>query len=91
MYAEPDTPHHEPHFHAYYQDQIGIYSLDTLELIGGSLPRRQQRLVEAWGEIAPARIDGGLATIATRETSFPDKAIGLDRYGPRNENFVPVA
>jgi len=51
MYAEPDTPHHKPHFHAYYQDRVGIYSLDTLELIGGRLPRRQQRLVEAWAEL----------------------------------------
>ena len=51
MYAEPDTQHHKAHFHAYYQDQVGIYSLDTLELIGGSLPRRQQRLVEAWAEL----------------------------------------
>ena len=51
MYAEADTPHHKPHFHAYYQERVGIYSLDTLELIGGSLPRRQQRLVEAWAEL----------------------------------------
>ena len=51
MYAEPDAPHHKPHFHAYYQEHVGIYSLDTVELIGGSLPRRQQRLVEAWAEL----------------------------------------
>ena len=51
MYAEPDMPHQKPHFHAYYQDQVGIYSLDTLERIAGSLPRRQQRLVEAWAEL----------------------------------------
>lgn len=51
MYAEPDTPHHKPHFHAYYQEHVGIYGLDTLELIGGSLPQRQQRLVEAWAEL----------------------------------------
>jgi len=47
MYAEPSAPHHRPHFHAYYQDAIGIYSIDTVELIGGALPRRQHRLVEA--------------------------------------------
>ena len=51
MYAEPDVPHHKPHFHAYYQEHVGIYSLDTLELIGGNLPIRQQRLVEAWAEL----------------------------------------
>jgi hypothetical protein len=27
------------------------YSIDTIELISGSLPRRQHRLVEAWVEL----------------------------------------
>lgn len=51
MYAEAETPHQKPHFHAYYQDHVGIYSLDSLELIGGGLPKRQQRFVEAWAEL----------------------------------------
>ena len=51
MYAEAEAPHHVPHFHAYYQNQVGIYSINTLELIAGALPRRQQRLVEAWAEL----------------------------------------
>lgn len=51
MYWEADAPHHRPHFHAYYQDDVAIYSIDPIELITGSLPRRQQRLVEAWAEL----------------------------------------
>ena len=51
MFAEPDAPHHRPHFHAYYQEDVAIYSLDPLELIGGNLPTRQRRLVEAWAEL----------------------------------------
>lgn len=51
MYAEAGGPHHVPHFHAYYQDEVGIYSLDPIELIAGSLPKRQRRLVEAWAEL----------------------------------------
>jgi len=51
MYAEADAPHQIPHFHAYYQETVGIYSLDALELIAGTLPRRQLRLVEAWAEL----------------------------------------
>jgi len=35
-----------PHFHAYYQDAVGIFSVDPVEMIAGSLPARQQRLVE---------------------------------------------
>jgi len=51
MYVEVGAPHHRPHFHAYYQEHVAIYAVDPVELIGGSLPRRQQRLVEAWAEI----------------------------------------
>jgi uncharacterized protein DUF4160 len=51
MFAEPAAPHHHPHFHAYYQGAVGIFTIDTIELIGGSLPQRQRRLVEAWAEI----------------------------------------
>jgi hypothetical protein len=51
MYMEVGEPHHTPHFHAYYQDEVGVFSLDPVELIAGSLPRRQRRLVEAWAEV----------------------------------------
>ncbi len=51
MYVEPEAPHHRPHFHAYYQNNAAVYSIDTLELINGTLPRRQQRLVDAWAEL----------------------------------------
>ena len=51
MYSEVGAPHHRPHFHAYYQNQIGIYAIDDVAIIAGSLPRRQHRLVEAWAEL----------------------------------------
>jgi len=51
MFAEPAEPHHRAHFHAYYQDDVGIFAIDTIELIGGSLRQQQRRLVEAWAEI----------------------------------------
>ena len=51
MYTEPPGPHHRPHFHAYYQDAVGVYAIDAIELIAGELPRRQHRLVEAWAEL----------------------------------------
>ncbi len=54
MFAEPAAPHHRPHFHAYYQDDVAIFSLDPVELIAGTLPRRQQRFVEAWAELHQA-------------------------------------
>jgi hypothetical protein len=51
MYMEVGGPHHLPHFHAYYQEDAAVFSLDPIELIAGSLPRRQRRLVEAWAEL----------------------------------------
>ena len=40
MFAEPQAPHHLPHFHAYYQNEVAIYSIEPLEMIGGGLPKR---------------------------------------------------
>ena len=51
MYAEPFAPHHLSHFHAYYQEAAAVYGLDPVELISGSLPLRQHRLVEEWAEL----------------------------------------
>jgi hypothetical protein len=38
MYMESGTQHHVTHFHAYCQDDVGVFSLDPVELIAGSLP-----------------------------------------------------
>ena len=51
MYMEVGAPHHTPHFHAYYQNDVAVLSIDPVDLIAGSLPRRQRRLVEAWAEV----------------------------------------
>lgn len=51
LHAHHVAPHHSPHFHAYYQNHVAIYLIDTVDLISGSLPRKQQRLVEAWAEL----------------------------------------
>ncbi len=51
MFEETGERHHTPHFHAYYQDDVIIYSIDPVDVIAGKLPKRQQRLVEAWAEI----------------------------------------
>ena len=51
MFAEADVPHHRPHFHAFYQEHAVSIALDTIEVLAGGLPRKQQRLVEAWAEL----------------------------------------
>ncbi len=42
MFAEAGTQHHSPYFHACYQNHVAIYRIDTIDLISGSLPRKQQ-------------------------------------------------
>lgn len=40
---------HEPsHIHAIYGEQVGIFSIETHQMIEGSLPTRIQRLVFEW-------------------------------------------
>jgi hypothetical protein len=51
MYAEAGAPHHGAHFHAYYQNNVGIFRIDPVEMIAGGLPARQRRFVEAWAEL----------------------------------------
>ena len=51
MYAEPTAPHHRSHFHAYYQNYEAVFAIDTLEILGGNLPQKERRLVEAWAEL----------------------------------------
>lgn len=51
MFSELSERHSMPHFHAYYGENVGVFSISPVALIIGFLPMRQQRLVEAWGEL----------------------------------------
>jgi hypothetical protein len=51
MFAEPSERHHTPHFHAFYQEHVAVFSISPVALVAGSIPQRQQRLVEAWAEL----------------------------------------
>ena len=51
MFTETGTQHHVPHLHAYYQNDKATYGIGTGEILAGSLPRRQERLVQAWIEL----------------------------------------
>ena len=71
MYAEPNVSHQRPHFHAYYQDSVGVYGVDVIELIAGSLPRRQHRLVEAWAELHQDELLANWARLQAGELPLP--------------------
>jgi len=50
-HRNPGASHNTPHFHAYFQDKAAVFSIDPVDLIAGTLPQQQQRLVEAWAEL----------------------------------------
>lgn len=43
--------HNPPHFHVYYQDYKATFDINKCEMIEGSLPAKQKKLVEAWAEL----------------------------------------
>ena len=50
MIFNDDMQHHKPHFHVYYAEYEASVGIDG-ELIAGSLPVKQLRLVQAWATI----------------------------------------
>lgn len=47
MYFNDITKHNKPHFHAEYGEYKAVIGIDG-ELIEGSLPVKQLKLIEAW-------------------------------------------
>lgn len=43
--------HSPPHFHAVYGEFVGLFNINTLELIEGDLPPRARKLVIEWAKI----------------------------------------
>lgn len=42
------SEHGVPHFHAMYGEYNGVFSIETLEMMVGDLPKRSQRLIREW-------------------------------------------
>ena len=68
---EVGAPHHLPHFHAYYQDEVAVVSLDPIDIIAGSLPRRQRRFVEAWGELHQGELQANWERLQAGQAPVP--------------------
>ena len=43
--------HPPSHFHAVYGEHIGLFNIDTQEMIEGDLPPRAKKLVKEWAKI----------------------------------------
>jgi hypothetical protein len=59
MFSELGIPHHVSHFYANYQNETAVFSIVPVELIAGSVPPRQRRLVEAWAELRQDELKEG--------------------------------
>jgi hypothetical protein len=70
LFPERGAPHHRPHLHAKYQEFRVVLALDTIEILAGELPRRQQRLLEGWAELHQEELLAAWQ-IATSGTSPP--------------------
>jgi hypothetical protein len=43
--------HPPPHFHAVYGEHLGLFNMETLEMIEGDLPNRAKKLVLEWANL----------------------------------------
>lgn len=71
MFAEARGSHHTPHFHAVYQGHEAYFQIDPVELIGGSIPARQARLVQAWAALHQAELRANWARLCLGESPSP--------------------
>jgi hypothetical protein len=76
MFLEAGAPHHLPHFHAYYDNAVAVYQASPVELIAGSLPRRQARLVEAWAELHQEELQSDWRRLQSGELPLPIAPLG---------------
>ena len=51
MYFLDNRRHHAPHVHVQYQGDEAVITIDSSELLEGSLPPGKLKLVQAWIEI----------------------------------------
>jgi len=51
MYFFDNRQHKLPHIHAEFQGYRAVFSIDNGNMLGGGLPSKQRKLVQAWMEI----------------------------------------
>lgn len=47
MYFQ-QAEHNPPHFHVIYGEYVGVYDIQTLEMLEGDLPQKAQAMVVEW-------------------------------------------
>jgi Domain of unknown function (DUF4160) len=59
--------HGVPHFHAAYSGHRASISIDTLEVLGGSLPDRALRLAREWAELHREELEANWERAVARQ------------------------
>ena len=69
LYFAPGE-HNPPHFHAYYNEFKGSVDIRTCEVIEGSFPRRQRKLILAWAELHQDELMANWQLVMNGENPF---------------------
>ncbi|MBD3316260.1 MAG: DUF4160 domain-containing protein [Chitinivibrionales bacterium] len=51
MLSFDNKEHHNPHIHARYAEFAATFDINSAEILAGTMPGRQTRLIQAWIEI----------------------------------------
>ncbi|MGE4343741.1 MAG: DUF4160 domain-containing protein [Geoalkalibacter sp.] len=51
LFYEDNKRHHTPHFHVRYQGSKASIAIDDGRVLGGAIPGKQLKLVQAWLEL----------------------------------------
>ena len=57
LYFNDTNRHAAPHFHAKYGGDEAVYSIPQGDLLAGSLPKRQERLVQGWAALRATELE----------------------------------
>jgi hypothetical protein len=65
MYPEAGERHNVPHFHVRYAEHRATVAIATGDLLAGSLPKSQLRLVQAWVELHQGELEDAWTALVT--------------------------
>ena len=71
LYWLDTRQHHLPHIHAMYAGDEAVFAIANAEVLDGSLPRRQTRLVQAWIEIHRDELQADWTLAVQGQPVFP--------------------
>lgn len=69
MQSESGGKHHKPHIHAIFGDDEVVVALDG-EILEGSIPRKQQKLLDAWMAIHEDELSANWQMLSAGEGYF---------------------